>query len=111
MPRWLWWAPFWLLLLGFALLWLRYGWRVASITETDVINHYAERYVEERGGDASVTDCVADPGRAFAGIWLVVSCTPKGAVAGDSVDYFVNRLGGLENMGKPGGETPLGPRT
>ncbi|NNE53645.1 MAG: hypothetical protein HKN30_14740 [Sulfitobacter sp.] len=93
MPRWLWWTPLALLVLGFALVGLRYGWIAATITETDVINRYAARYIKERGGDAALADCVAYPGQAGSGIWLVVRCTPD---AGEPATYRVNRLGGLE---------------
>lgn len=93
--RWLWWAPLGCLIAFFALTGLRYGWIAATITETDVVNRYAERYVQTQGGDARVTDCVAYPGADIPGIWIVVNCMPQ-APGGEGRSYYVNRLGGLE---------------
>ena len=73
MPRWLWWTPFGLLILGFALIGLRSGWMAARMTETDVINHYAADYVANGPAGAALSDCVAVPG-AVAPIWIVIRC-------------------------------------
>jgi hypothetical protein len=85
MPRWLWWTPLALLTLVAVLLVFRQGWIAAHMTETDVINHYATRYVADHGG--RISDCVAVPGRA-AGIWIEVRCGAK-------VIYPVDRTGRL----------------
>ena len=74
--RWMWWAPLGLLLLVVALLGLRWGSVVAALTETDVINHYAARYVAEGPEGAQETDCVARPD-ARGDVWLIVSCGEK----------------------------------
>ena len=72
------------------------GWRVATLTETDVINAFAARHValaQENGlPGASERDCIAFPvdwegGRG----WLAVRCGPSE----QSVTYYVNRLGFL----------------
>ena len=67
------------------LLVFRQGWIVAHMTETDVINHYAARYVTDHGG--RISDCVAVPGRA-PGVWIEVRC-------GLGVVYPVDRTGRL----------------
>lgn len=67
------------------LLVFRQGWITAHMTETDVINHYADRYVSEHGGRK--TDCHAVPG-AVAEVWLEVRC-------GGVVIYPVDRAGRL----------------
>lgn len=98
MPRWLWWTPVGALILGFALIGLRWGWIAATITETDVINRYAAQYVETQGG--ALSDCVAYPG--LGDVWLVVRC----ARGQDAVyAYHVNRLGRLV----PGPDALTGP--
>jgi hypothetical protein len=99
--RWLWWAPLAALVLGFALLGLRWGWLAATITETDVINKYAQRYVEMAGAGAQLTDCTAVPGDASEGIWMIVRCAPP---QGRGYEFHVNRLGGFEY-----GESPEQP--
>ncbi|CUH80248.1 hypothetical protein [Tropicibacter naphthalenivorans] len=94
MPRWVWFLPLGLLLLATAGLGFRYGWALMTLTETDVITAYAQRYLADRpGGGARLTDCVAYPGEA-PGIWLRVVCAPPGDPA-QSYEYQVNRLGHL----------------
>lgn len=73
MPRYLWWAPVGLLILGMALVGLRWGRMAATVTETDVINHYAAQYVAEGPESARLTDCVAVPG-TIDPVWIVVRC-------------------------------------
>ena len=93
--RWLWWAPLGLVTLGCAIFGLRMGWIAATISETDVITHFAAKYVNDHGGDARVTDCVAYPTDSIPGIWILVRCAPMGAL--ENYDYYVNRFGGLEH--------------
>lgn len=97
MPRWLWFVPLGALTVLVGLWAFRLGWVAATITETDVVNTYAARYLQTAGPDARTTDCVARPGRQ-RGVWLVVSC----AGSGRRVDYAVDRLGRLT-------ERPLSP--
>lgn len=97
MPRWLWWAPFGILVLGTGLLGLRWGWIAAHTTEADVINRYAQKYIEDRtrdgtGQGAEPTDCVAYPGED-PGIWLSVVCGPDPKDLSRSYEYQVDRLG------------------
>ena len=65
-------------------LWL--GLQRSRITETDVINAYAARYVEETGG--AVSDCAARPGED-ARVWMIISC----GHAPEITRYFVDRAG------------------
>lgn len=91
MPRWVWWVPLGLATLVGALLAFRYGWIAATITETDVINAMANRYLTEDGGaEAQVGDCVGLPGQ-IDGAWITVQC---GGFA-----YHVNRFGTLIETG------------
>ncbi|MEM6939844.1 MAG: hypothetical protein AAF943_15010 [Pseudomonadota bacterium] len=101
---WLWWAPLALLTLGIALLGLRWGWVAATITETDVITRYAQRYVNTHGGAAKPTDCFAMPADHYEGVWLVVRCVPLDPQQGPTYDYYVNRMGGYLFGEKPQGD-------
>lgn len=87
MPRWVWWVPLALATTVGALLAFRYGWIAATITETDVITSFAQRYVTQDGGhDASVSDCVGLAGQVD-GAWITVRCA--------DMLYHVNRFGHL----------------
>jgi hypothetical protein len=87
MPHWGWFVPLGLVTLVGALLAFRYGWIAATITETDVINAFAQRYVTEDGGeDARISDCVGLAGQ-IDGAWITVRC-------GDFW-YHVNAFGSL----------------
>lgn len=61
-----------------------------NLSETDVINHYAARYVTEHGG--VLTDCVARPG-GMRGVWITVECISENSLV--SVRYPVDRRGRL----------------
>lgn len=105
MPRWLWFAPLVVLTVLGGLWAFRLGWIVATITETDVIDAYAARYLETAGPDARATDCVARPGLQ-RGVWLIVSCSGPGR----RVDYPVDRFGRLAERPFPE-ERPVQPET
>lgn len=91
MPRWVWWVPLGLATLVGALVAFRYGWIAATITETDVINSMATRYVTQDGGEgARPGDCVGLSGQV-AGAWITVRCK-------DHV-YHVSRFGRLISTG------------
>ena len=67
------------------------GWRVATLSESDVIDAYAAHYVAEAraqgNGAASVLDCVAYPVDWPGGHgWIAVRC-------GVDAVWHVNRLG------------------
>lgn len=94
MPRWVWWVPLGLATLVGALLAFRYGWIAATITETDVINGMAHRYVTRDGGAAAqATDCVGLAGQV-PGAWITVRC---GAFL-----YHVDRFGRLIDTASTG---------
>lgn len=75
------------------------GSRHAALSETDVINAYADRYVQDQGLDpVDIRRCHAVPGRADP-VWLVVVCA-EGSVAERA--YFVGRNGALLHEGRAG---------
>lgn len=80
--------PFATLVLIAALLAFRAGYWQANLTETDVINTYASKYLFESGG--RIEDCVATPGEAP--VWITVTCSPQN---GAPVIYPVNKRGVL----------------
>ncbi len=87
MLRWLWWVPLGLLTVVGALLAFRMGWIAATITETDVITGFSQRYVDQDGGPgAQITDCVGLVGQVD-GAWITVRC--------GAIDYHVSRFGRL----------------
>ena len=96
MPRWALFLPLGLVTLALGLLFFRLGWIAANLTETDVINTYAARYLQEAGPTAKASDCVARPAQA-PGVWIVVTC----AGAEMRYDYYVNRFGGLRSIRGP----------
>ncbi len=82
------------------------GSRQAALSETDVINAYAHRYVEEQGLAAGeIRRCHAVPGQADP-IWLVVVCA-EGSAAERA--YFVGRNGALLHEGRAGDRPFSGP--
>lgn len=94
MPPWLWWAPLAVLVSTLAVWVFRWGWIAATITETDVINTYAQRYLQEAGGAARLTDCVAVPG-GHKDVWIMVRCA---GVTGARYDYPVDKFGRLMDV-------------
>ena len=105
MPRWALFLPFALMVALAALFGWRQGWLVANVTETQVIEAYAERYLAARaaagtGADAARSDCRArpDPGGAS---WLVVVCGPEPYDPARHYTYYVNRFGGLDRVVGP----------
>ncbi|OSQ52029.1 hypothetical protein [Marivita geojedonensis] len=99
MPGWVWFVPLGLATLVGALLAFRYGWIAATITETDVINAIATRYVTQDGGStAQVGDCVGLAGQV-EGAWITVKC--------NDLVYHVTRFGRL--MSTEGQTLPEGP--
>lgn len=94
----LFWAPFVLLVLGVAVVVGRAGYVWANLTESDVIEKYAARYVASSPFEGAVrTDCVARPG-VDRGVWISVACAPGGD-ATRGVVYHVSRFGGLVSGG------------
>lgn len=90
MPRWLWFSPLAVLVTALTAWGFRWGWIAATITETDVINTFAQRYVAGAGAAARLTDCTAVPG-AQKGVWIVVRCGRQDT----RYDYPVDRFGRL----------------
>ncbi|MEM1066942.1 MAG: hypothetical protein AAGJ74_15685 [Pseudomonadota bacterium] len=72
--------------LGFGLVLGRAG----DLSETDVINHYADRYAAETGRPR--TDCLAVPGADE--VWISVRCTGAGAARVFDVDRRGRLLSG-----------------
>ncbi|WP_229884273.1 hypothetical protein [Roseobacter sp. MH60115] len=93
MPRWLWFTPLALLVVAVAIWAFRLGWIAVTISETDVINTYAQRYLEEAGATARLTDCTGLPGTG-EGVWIIVRCVR----AGQRFDYPVDRFGRLLDL-------------
>ncbi|WP_306132280.1 hypothetical protein [Roseivivax marinus] len=106
MMRALWLLPFGLLvLLAFYLGW-RQGYARATLSETEVISAYAERYLADRARDgtaegASPAQCRALPGEQ-AGVWLVVVCGPEPHDEARHYTYYVRRSGALARVVGPG---------
>ena len=94
----LWWAPFGVFLVFWAVIGFRYGSKAVSTTETEVINRYAAQYLEDAGEGAELTDCIAYPSSEL-GIWLVVSCAPP--LRALPFEYHVNRVGSLGYFDRP----------
>lgn len=106
MPRWVWFAPFAALAVAFGVWAFRLGWIAATVTETDVITAYSALYLEERGADARLTDCTAQPG-TVSPVWILVTC-----VAQDQAryDYPVDRFGRLIQI-EPAADSAQRPQT
>ncbi|SPF80565.1 hypothetical protein [Pseudoprimorskyibacter insulae] len=105
MPPWVKWIPLAVLTLWVSLHFLRLGWIAANLSETDVIDIYANQYLEDRrrdgtGEGAQKSDCLAYPGE-IRGIWFVVACGPKPFDAARHYEYHVNRFGALQFSGGP----------
>lgn len=82
------------------------GSRQAALSETDVINAYAQRYVDKQGLEAeAIRRCHAVPGRSDP-VWLVVVCA-EGSAAERA--YFVGRNGALLHEGRAGDRPFSGP--
>ena len=82
--------PFGLLVLAVALIAFRQGVQRANLSETEVINHYAARYVTNGPSGAKPTDCAAKPGGADS-VWLVINC----GGAAHTVQFRVDHSGNL----------------
>lgn len=94
-PRWLWFLPLMALTTALAIWGFRMGYVSAHLTETDAINHYAKRYVQEHAGTgAAFSDCVAYPGTQPQ-VWLIVDCGGAQQDGSPRYIYHVNRYGGL----------------
>lgn len=105
MPRWIWFLPLGLIVALAALVGWRQGWLVANVTETQVINAYAARYLDDRaaagtGDGARASDCRARPSPEV-GVWLVVICGPDPHDPARHYTYHVTRFGGLREVVGP----------
>lgn len=50
------------------------GWQTGQpLSETDVLNHYAGKWVIEGPDGAATTDCYGVPGE-IPGVWMIVIC-------------------------------------
>ena len=81
MPRWMWFVPIGMIALVVGYTGLKIGIERASVTESDVINHYAAQYLNDHarliGAGAALTDCAGVPGEV-AQVWIEVQCVPPG---------------------------------
>lgn len=106
MPRWMWFGPIGLLGLFLAFHAYKLGTERAAVTETVVIDYYAERYLADHqrafGEPGRLTDCIGLPGE-MAGIWIEVRCSPANGSA-DFI-YGADRSGTQVYAGRAG-ETP-----
>ncbi|MGR3503785.1 hypothetical protein [Pseudaestuariivita sp.] len=87
------WLPFGALVLATGVIAFVAGWQVRGVTETDVIERYAARYLAEAGEGARRTDCLAVPGEGR--VWIEVHC--KGFI------YHASRSGRLVFTSRPEG--------
>jgi hypothetical protein len=71
------------------------------ITETQIIETYAQQYLSEAGQGAKLTDCRAKPGEGSA-TRMVVICGPAQFDATRHYEYHVGPLGGLIAKHGPG---------
>ncbi len=92
--------PFAGLVLLTAVLAYLLGGRMASTTETEVIERVAKLYVGEVGAGAERTDCRAVPAQSD-GLWLVITCAPADAAG---FEYFIDRFGRIADRKPVGGE-------
>ncbi|MEO0486093.1 MAG: hypothetical protein AAF092_09285 [Pseudomonadota bacterium] len=105
-PRWLYFAPFGVLVLIAGYTGLKLRLERDAVTETAVIDYYASEYLADHaaslGDGAAVTDCVGVPGEVGQ-VWIEVRCTPPGGE--EAFLYGVNRGGGLVYAAR-GGQAP-----
>ncbi|MFY1711683.1 hypothetical protein [Tritonibacter mobilis] len=111
------WIPIAVLALVLAGIGFRYGIIRQGITESDVITHYAQKYLADHAvagaaGRAKLSDCVARPAKdAGFWTWLVVTCRPDGTAQDVGFRYQVNWLGGLIDVTRLGKTPPTTPQT
>ncbi len=103
MPRWMLFLPMGLLVALAALFGWRHGWVVANVTETQVIDAYATRYLQDRERDGTAAtaerrDCRARPSDRA---WIVVICGPEPHDSALSYTYYVGRDGRLQMVVGP----------
>lgn len=90
MPRWLLWTPVMALTVATALIGVRAGLHVATLSESDVINKAAQDYVNS-GQGRHAHDCYAVPSPEYR-FWLTVRCRSQDGV---SEIYHASRDGRL----------------
>ena len=96
MPRWMYFAPLFVLVLIVGYTGLKLRLERDAVTESAVIEYYAAEYLEDHaaviGPGAAITDCVGVPGE-LGQVWIEVRCAPPGGEA--AFLYGANRGGGL----------------
>ncbi|MEM9438540.1 MAG: hypothetical protein AAGA15_16050 [Pseudomonadota bacterium] len=104
-PRWLYFAPFGVLVLIAGYTGIKLRIERDAVTESAVIEYYAKEYITDHdtllGPGAALTDCVGVPGETGR-VWVEVRCQPPGG--GAAFLYGVNRGGGLEYAARDSGE-------
>ncbi|MEM8591570.1 MAG: hypothetical protein AAGF13_03495 [Pseudomonadota bacterium] len=105
MPRWMWFAPFGILVLIVGYTGLKLGIERANVTEGAVLEYYATEYLDDHadliGDGAALTDCVGVPGE-MGQVWIEVQCSPAGGEP--AFLYGINRGGGLVYAARAGEE-------
>lgn len=96
MPRWMWFAPVFVLVLIAGYTGLKLRLERDAVTESAVIEYYAEQYLADHqravGPGAKITDCVGVPGEVGQ-VWIEVRCAPPGGEP--AFLYGANRGGAL----------------
>jgi len=99
----MWFAPFGVLVLIAGYTGLKLGIERGAVTESTVIEYYANQYLTDHattiGPGAELSDCSAVPG-TLGRVWIELRCIPQ---SGDPAFlYGVNRGGGLEYAARAG---------
>ena len=103
MPRWMWIAPIGLLLLFTAFHGYKLGLERSAVTETVVIEFYAEQYLKDHRrileSEGALTDCIAIPAET-PGVWIEVRCSPQDG--SEDFVYGADRSGAQVYAGRAG---------
>ena len=95
------WAIVLLLALIAVFFGLRLGYKTASLTETDIINHYVGAFLDTMQSSGLVVDsgfCHAEPGVRRWERLRVVCRTPSGAIYIYSIGHWGQLLGGRPEL-------------
>lgn len=91
------WAGVIALALFFVFVGLRLGYKVATTTETDIIDHYVGEFLSEMSAANLTTDSSACHGEVGQSTWerIVVKCQhPKGGTVSYRIGHWGQLIGG-----------------